>query len=110
MKQDNEAEFARITETLGPQWHSVYEPLVFELMDLRSIAADLLARYKENPVGRGAKGQEVKSPILEQYLAVSNRAAVLGEMLLLTPRSRKRAGVSDAADDDTPFAFLDGED
>jgi hypothetical protein len=31
-------------------------------------------------------------------------------MLLLTPRSRKRAGVSDAADDDNPFAFLDGED
>src|SRR3954470_5477252 len=96
--EQREQEFARVTETLGPGWHSVYEPLVLELMDLRGLAADLLVRYRANPMAVGSRGQEVKHPALEQYLAVSNRALVLAEALLLSPRSRRRASVEETQD------------
>jgi hypothetical protein len=105
----DEVEFAKIVEALGPTWHSAYEPLAQELMTLRELAADLLARYRANPTAVGSRGQEVEHPALRQYLAVSNRALVLTEALLLSPRSRKRAGVEETCHDGNPFDFLDGD-
>ena len=90
--QDDEREFVRIAEALGPDWDGAFAPLVRELLMWRRVSADLLARFEEDPVGRGARGQVTKSPVLEQLLAVSTRAHVVAESLLLSPRSRKRAG------------------
>lgn len=103
----HDEEFARITEALGPRWHAIYEPLVLELMDLRVLAADCLARYRENPRPLGSRGQEVKHPAMDQYLAVSTRAPVVAESLLLSPPSRRRAAVPDTADDGGAFDSLD---
>lgn len=91
----DEAEFARIVGRLGPRWHSVYEPLLAELMDPRGsprIAWRATARTRWR---WGSRGQEVKHPALEQFLAIQTRALVLAESRLLTPRSVSAPGVDD---------------
>ena len=80
-----------------------------ELLELRALAAGCLARYRENPWAVGSRGQPVEHPALREYLAVQVRAFQLSEALLLTPRSRARAGVDVLVDDGDPFDFLGAE-
>ena len=108
--QDDEREFARSAEALGPDWDGAFAPLVRELLMWRRVSADLLARFEENPRGVGARGQEVKSPVLEQLPAVSTRAHVVAESLLLSPRARKRAGKSSEPEGEDVVEWLHRDD
>src|SRR5687768_1711339 len=95
-------------EALGPRWHAAYRPVVEDLLDMRQMAAERLANFKENPWAVGSRGQQVEHPSLREYLALQARILQLSETLLLTPRARIRAGV-DEPEDEMPLDFLDEE-
>lgn len=99
MSSDREARLTEVMQALGPRWHGAYRPLVEDLLDMRQMAAERLAKFRENPWAIGSRGQQVEHPAMKEYLALQVRILQLSEVLLLTPRARIRAGVAEPEDE-----------
>jgi hypothetical protein len=110
VRVDDPAEFAAIRAALQriDRWRPEFAPAVRDLVDLRRLAADRLAAYRENPWAVGSRGQPVEHPALREFVAISVRVHQLTEALLLSPRSQARAGVGAEPERD-PLEDLLGE-
>lgn len=80
-------------------WRPEFADSLAELVQLRRIQADSLARWQEQPTVSGSMGQMIENPALRTYMAAQDRAHKLAESLFLTPRSRARAGIKEPEDD-----------
>ena len=103
---------AHFDAAAGRLWRKVLSVLD-ERGDLRSEYLEPVEIYVENvvqarrlraqikePMVRGSQGQPVANPMFDLVRRHENDAARLAGELLLTPRSRKRAGLAESVGDD----------
>lgn len=80
------------------QWRTEFGPVVGELVELRRLRADAIARGQESPTVKGSRGQFRENPALSTVLKLQDQCNKLAAALLLTPAAAARAGVKQDAD------------
>src|SRR5215207_2941960 len=79
-------------ETIGDRWRPADRRLVDDLLDLRELAQQRLAVFRENPHAVGSRKQQVAHPALSEFIALQTRVLAVTEALTLSPRARARTG------------------